>query len=123
MKNKRSKTRAENTEKKTRSGQIDEDVLKQVSREDIFKALDDEKLLKRAEFNFFCELLSLSKKLNEALNDLNQLISVLGAEKIGAFYKTLMTNVVEEKKRLELQEKISQSHKKRAKKVDKTELN
>lgn len=113
----------ENTEKKTRSGQIDEDVLKQVSREDIFKALDDEKLLKRAEFNFFCELLSLSKKLNEALNDLNQLISVLGAEKIGAFYKTLMTNVAEEKKRLELQEKISQSHKKKAKKVDKTELN
>ena len=114
---------AENTEKTVRSGQIDKDVLNEVSREDIFKALDDEKLFKRAEFNFFCELLSLVKKLNNALNEQNQLISVLGAEKIGAFYKTLMTNVAEEKKKIELHEKISQSHKKKAKKAAKTELN
>ena len=108
----------ENNEKiKVESAGIDKDVLDIMTQEDVLKAISDETQMKRFELNFFCELLSEIKGLRKDFDEFSQMISVCSAEKLADFFKELQGNVEQEKKRMELQEKMSQSHKK-SKKVN-----
>ena len=108
----------ENKEKiKVESAGIDKDVLDIMTQEDVLKAISDETQMKRFELNFFCEFLSEIKGLRKDFDEFSQMISVCSAEKLADFFKELQGNVAQEQKRMELQEKISQSHKK-SKKVN-----
>lgn len=108
----------ENNEKiKVESAGIDKDVLDIMTQEDVLKAISDETQMKRFELNFFCEFLSEIKGLRKDFDEFSQMISVCSAEKLADFFKELQGNVAQEQKRMELQEKMSQSHKK-SKKVD-----
>jgi hypothetical protein len=55
--------------------------------------------------------------LRKDFDEFSQMISVCSAEKLADFFKELQGNVAQEQKRMELQEKMSQSHKK-SKKVN-----
>lgn len=108
----------ENNEKiKVESAGIDKDVLDIMTQEDVLKAISDETQMKRFELNFFCEFLSEIKGLRRDFDEFSQMISVCSAEKLADFFKELQGNVAQEQKRMELQEKMSQSHKK-SKKVN-----
>ena len=108
----------ENNEKiKVESAGIDKDVLDIMTQEDVLKAISDETQMKRFELNFFCEFLSEIKGLRKDFDEFSQMISVCSAEKLADFFKELQGNVAQEQKRMELQEKMSQSHKK-SKKVN-----
>jgi HSP20 family molecular chaperone IbpA len=108
----------ENNEKiKVESAGIDKDVLDIMTQEDVLKAISDETQMKRFELNFFCEFLSEIKGLRKDFDEFSQMISVCSAEKLADFFKELQGNVAQEQKRVELQEKMSQSHKK-SKKVN-----
>ena len=103
----------ENNEKiKVESAGIDKDVLDIMTQEDVLKAISDETQMKRFELNFFCEFLSEIKGLRKDFDEFSQMISVCSAEKLADFFKELQGNVAQEQKRMELQEKMSQSHKK-----------
>lgn len=108
----------ENNEKiKVESAGIDKDVLDIMTQEDVLKAISDETQMKRFELNFFCEFLSEIKGLRKDFDEFSQMISVCSAEKLADFFKELQGNVAQEQKRMELQEKMLQSHKK-SKKVN-----
>lgn len=103
----------ENNEKiKVENAGIDKDVLDIMTQEDVLKAISDETQMKRFELNFFCEFLSEIKGLRKDFDEFSQMISVCSAEKLADFFKELQGNVAQEQKRMELKEKMSQSHKK-----------
>lgn len=115
----------ENKEKKDEikvtGGKIDKDVLNIMSQEDILTAISDSKQANRLILNCFCEFLSEIKGLRQDFDEFMQMISVCASDKLCAFFKELQQNVSDETKRLELQDKIKQSHKKSAKKSKKSE--
>lgn len=91
---------------------IDKDVLDIMKNEDVLKALGDDKQIKRVILNCFCELLSEIKGLRADFDEFSQMISVCSADKLADFFKELHSNVAQEEKRIELQEKMAESHKK-----------
>lgn len=107
MENEKNVKKVETTEAK-----IDKDVLDVLKNEDILKAISDDKQVKRLILNCFCEFLSEIKDLRKEFDEFSQMISVCSADKLADFFKELHSNVAQEEKRIELQEKISQSHKK-----------
>lgn len=108
---------------KVESAGIDKDVLDIMTQEDVLKAISDETQMKRFELNFFCEFLSEIKGLRKDFDEFSQMISVCSAEKLADFFKELQGNVAQEQKRMELQEKMSRSHKKSKKVITKSSQN
>lgn len=114
----------ENKEKETKikvtQASIDRDVLDIMKNEDVLTAIGDDKQIKRLILNCFCEFLSEIKGLRKDFDEFSQMISVCSADKLASFFKELQNNVVDEQKRIELQEKIGESHKKSKKSNKKT---
>lgn len=100
----------ENKEVEIKKAGIDKDVLDIMKQEDILATLNDEKLSKRAEMNFFCEMLSTIKDMNNAFSEFMNFLTICSADKLKSFFKELQTNVEDEKARINLQEKIKKSH-------------
>lgn len=115
MENEKNVTKVETTDAK-----IDKDVLDVMKNEDILTALGDDKQVKRLILNCFCEFLSEIKGLRKDFDEFSQMISVCSADKLAQFFKELHSNVAQEEKRLELRDKIAQSHKKPSKKSKKS---
>lgn len=105
---------------KVTGGKIDRDVLEVMKQDDILSAISDEKQANRLILNCFCELLSEIKGMRQDFDEFMQMISVCSSDKLTSFFKELQQNVADETKRLELQDKIKQSHKKPAKKSKKS---
>ena len=118
MENEKNVTKVETTDAK-----IDKDVLDVMKNEDILTALGDDKQVKRLILNCFCEFLSEVKGLRKDFDEFSQMISVCSADKLADFFKELHSNVAKEEKRLELRDKIAQSHKKSSKKSKKLSQN
>ena len=118
MENEKNITKVETTDAK-----IDKDVLDVMKNEDILTALGDDKQVKRLILNCFCEFLSEIKGLRKDFDEFSQMISVCSADKLADFFKELHSNVAKEEKRLELRDKIAQSHKKSSKKSKKSSQN
>lgn len=118
MENEKNLTKVETTDAK-----IDKDVLDVMKNEDILTALGDDKQVKRLILNCFCEFLSEIKGLRKDFDEFSQMISVCSADKLADFFKELHSNVAKEEKRLELRDKIAQSHKKSSKKSKKSSQN
>lgn len=118
MENEKNVTKVETTDAK-----IDKDVLDVMKNEDILTALGDDKQVKRLILNCFCEFLSEIKGLRKDFDEFSQMISVCSADKLADFFKELHSNVAKEEKRLELRDKIAQSHKKSSKKSKKSSQN
>lgn len=118
MENEKNVTKVETTDAK-----IDKDVLDVMKNEDILKALEDDKQVKRLILNCFCEFLSEVKGLRKDFDEFSQMISVCSADKLADFFKELHSNVAKEEKRLELRDKMAQSHKKSSKKSKKSSQN
>ena len=91
---------------------IDKEVLDVMKHEDILEAISDDKQVKRLILNCFCEFLSEIKDLRKEFDNFMQTISVCSADKLMGFFKEVQKNVVDEENRIELQEKIKESHKK-----------
>ena len=102
---------------------IDKDVLDIMKNEDVLKALSDDTQIKRVILNCFCEFLSEIKDLRREFDEFSQMISVCSADKLADFFKELKNNVSQEKKRVELHEKMSKSHLKPKKVVKKSTQN
>lgn len=102
-------------ENKEQTGGIDKDVLETLRTNDekLNSVLDDDKNFKRFILNCFCEQLSVVKQLREATAETNNLISVIGADKISAFFKEVTANVNEETRRARINEKLAMSHRKK----------
>lgn len=109
---------ANNEEIKIEGGKIDVDVLDILKNEKVLKSLRDDKLVRRLEFNFFCELLGEMKKLTAKIDDFANTISIVSVDKLAEFFNGVKKGFTEEKKHAEIQEKIHQSHKK-PKKINK----
>ena len=118
MENKEKVTKVETTDAK-----IDKDVLDIMKNEDIMASISDDKQVKRLILNCFCEFLSEIKGLRRDFDEFSQMISVCSADKLADFFKELHGNVAQEEKRLELRDKIAQSHKKSSKKPKKSSQN
>ena len=118
MENEKNVTKVETTDAK-----IDKDVLDVMKNEDILTAIGDDKQVKRLILNCFCEFLSEIKGLRRDFDEFSQMISVCSADKLADFFKELHSNVAKEEKRLELRDKIAQSHKKSSKKPKKSSQN
>lgn len=118
MENEKNVTKVETTDAK-----IDKDVLDVMKNEDILTAIGDDKQVKRLILNCFCEFLSEIKGLRKDFDEFSQMISVCSADKLADFFKELHSNVAQEEKRLELRDKIAQSHKKSSKKPKKSSQN
>lgn len=93
-------------------GKIDKDVLDIMKNEDVLKALSDDVQIKRVILNCFCEFLSEIKDLRKEFEEFTQMISVVSADKLADFFKELHSNVAQEEKRLNVQEKIKKGHQK-----------
>jgi hypothetical protein len=115
MENKEDIKKVEITEAK-----IDKDVLDIMKNEDILATVGDDKQVKRLILNCFCEFLSEIKGLRRDFDEFSQMISVCSADKLADFFKELHGNISQEEKRIELQEKMSKSHKKSGKKSSKS---
>lgn len=103
----------ENKEKITVSGgEIDKEVLDIMSQEDVLKAINDDVQMRRMELNLFCEFLSEIKAVKSEFEQFAQMVSICSSNKIADFFKTLKSNVEDENARIELQEKMKESHKK-----------
>jgi hypothetical protein len=107
MENKENVKKVEITEAK-----IDKDVLDIMKNEDILATMEDDKQVKRLILNCFCEFLSEIKGLRRDFDEFSQMISVCSADKLADFFKELHGNIAQEEKRIELKEKMAQSHKK-----------
>ena len=97
---------------------IDKDVLDVMKNEDVLTTIGDDKQIKRLILNCFCEFLSEIKGLRKDFDEFSQMISVCSADKLANFFKELQNNVTDEQKRIELKEKMGESHKK-SKKLEK----
>lgn len=113
----------ENNNIEVKTATIDKDVLDIMKQEDVLSALKNEKDMKRLELNFACEMLSTIKELNNAINDLMNVLTVCSADKLTEFFKEVKKNVAGEEKRIDLQNKIKKSHlkPKTSKKITKTD--
>ena len=107
MENKENIKKVEVTEAK-----IDKDVLDIMKNEDILATMEDDKQVKRLILNCFCEFLSEIKGVRRDFDEFSQMISVCSADKLADFFKELHGNIAQEEKRIELKEKMAQSHKK-----------
>lgn len=101
-------------------GKIDVETLDALKEEDILTAIGDDKQVKRLILNCFCEFLSEIRGLRSQFEEFSQMISVCSADKLSSFFKELQKNIGEEEKRIELDEKIKESHKKSTKKAKKS---
>ena len=99
-------------EKETQTPNIDEDALDVMKQEDILEAISSEKEMKRFELNCYAELYSAIKDLRADVDALNQMISVVSADKLTAFFKEVSKNLDTEVTRTNVQEKIKKGHKK-----------
>lgn len=99
-------------ELKVEDSGIEEEILDIMSQEDILTAISDEKQKNRLILNCFCSFLNEITSLRKEFDDFMQMISVCSADKLSNFFKELQKNVADEANRIELQEKISKSHKK-----------
>ena len=118
MENKEKVTKVETTDAK-----IDKDVLDIMKNDEVMASISDDKQVKRLILNCFCEFLSEIKGLRKDFDEFSQMISVCSADKLADFFKELHSNVAKEEKRLELRDKIAQSHKKSSKKPKKSSQN
>lgn len=107
MENEKETKKPEVTEAK-----IDKDVLDIMKNEEVLKALSDDVQIKRVILNCFCEFLSEIKDLRKEFEEFTQMISVVSADKLADFFKELHSNVSQEEKRLNVQEKIKKGHQK-----------
>ena len=89
---------------------IDPDVLDIMKQKDILDTLKDEKFTKRAELNFFAEMLSSVKEMNNAFNEFMSFMTMCSADKLKGFFKELQANVEDEETRVNLQKKMEKSH-------------
>lgn len=89
---------------------IDPDVLDIMKQKDILDTLKDEKFSKRAELNFFAEMLSSIKDMNNAFGEFMNFLTMVSADKLKGFFKELQNNVEDEETRVNLQEKMKKSH-------------
>ena len=107
MENEKETKKPEVTEAK-----IDKDVLDIMKNEEVLKALSDDVQIKRVILNCFCEFLSEIKDLRKEFEEFTQMISVVSADKLADFFKELHSNVAQEEKRQNVQEKIKKGHQK-----------
>jgi hypothetical protein len=93
-------------------------VLDIAGKEDIFGVFEDEKQMRRAEFNFLCEFLSELKDVVKYADDFVNTLTICSNDKLVDFFTNVKGNVEKEKTRLSALEKVEKSHKKTTKKKE-----
>jgi len=99
-------------DKETKTPNIDEETLDVMKQEDILEGLSSEKEIRRMELNCYAELYGVIKDVRATVDELNQMISVVSADKLTTFFKEVQKNLDVETTRVNVQEKIKKGHKK-----------
>ena len=102
----------ENKKIEVKESNIDPEILDVMKQQDVMDTIKDEKLLKRAELNLFCEFLGLIKEMNQEFNDFMNLLTICSADKLQNLFKELQNGVQDEQKRANVQKKVRKSHQK-----------
>lgn len=97
---------------------IDEET-KQALAEQIELGISTEEEMRRVELNFFSEFFGVLRDVNTAMRELQQVVGILSADKLNAYFKEISDNAHKVEVERKLKEKISMSHKKSTKKVGK----
>ena len=98
--------------------EIDQEVLDIAGKQDIFGVFEDEKQMRRVEFNFLCELLSELKNVTKSADDLVNTLTICANDKLVDFFSKVKTNFENEKTRVSAMEKVKKSHQKSTKKKE-----
>lgn len=93
-------------------GTIDKDVIETMRKEQVELSTSNEKLMRRCELDFYCELLSQFRTANKNLENFYQTLNMIGAEKLTQYFKEFSTNYKKEETRQKIKKEISKSHKK-----------
>lgn len=111
-------TKNEKNKVDVKYAEIDQEVLDIAGKEDIFGVFEDEKQMRRAEFNFLCEFLSELKDVVKYADDFVNTLTICSNDKLVDFFTNVKGNVEKEKTRLSALEKVEKSHKKTTKKKE-----
>ena len=87
------KTQATKEKVDIKAAEIDPDVL---GRDCVLKVIDNEKEMRRAELNCLCEMLSQLNHLHIALDEMLNILSIAGNDKIVEFFSAVRENMEKE---------------------------
>lgn len=91
---------------------IDRDVLDEMNAKKVDTAISDEREFRRAELNFYAELLSQLHGMTKKVEDCYVTLNMIGAERLTQYFKEFSQNWKEEEKRIAITNKVVQGHKK-----------
>ena len=94
---------------------IDKEMLDIIAKDNILSSIKDQTQLNRVEVNFQAETLRELKELSKALDKIDNLLNVVSADKLEAFFKETTENFKKE------QEKVNKSKKNSPKKTTKVQ--
>lgn len=101
----------ENT-KQNELPQADKEAIEAMQKEQIALGISDDKEFNRTMLNALLELYSVIGNVQKALSELHNTITIIGADKLSAYFKELSDNVKKEEKRQIALDKVRASHKK-----------
>ena len=90
------KTQATKEKVDIKAAEIDPDVLGELGRDCVLKVIDNEKEMRRAELNCLCEMLSQLNHLHIALDEMLNILSIAGNDKIVEFFSAVRENMEKE---------------------------
>ena len=105
--------KVEETEKvEVKDPGIDTAVVEELAKENIFNTLTDDKQIKRAELNFYCEMLAELDHLDQSMNNLVNIFTICSNKQITEFFNGINENIKKEQKIKNVEKIIEKSHKK-----------
>lgn len=105
--------KVENSQKvKIEDAGIDKEVVEELAKENIFHSLTDEKQIRRAELNFYCEMLAELDHLDQSMNNLVNILTICSNKQITEFFTGVSNKLKEEQKIKNVEKIIEKSHKK-----------
>ncbi len=90
------KTQATKEKVDIKAAEIDLDVLSELGRDCVLKVIDNEKEMRRAELNCMCEMLSQLNHMHIALDEMLNILSIAGNDKIVEFFSAVRENMEKE---------------------------
>lgn len=93
-----------------KQAEIDEEVKEEIAKKQVDLGLSDEKQMRRTELNFYCELLSTLKGVNDKLDTLYNIVTIVSQDKIVEYFRLLDENVKAEEARQKTLQDVEKSH-------------
>lgn len=95
--------------------QADKEAIEAMQKEQIERGISTDDEMRRTELNALLELHSVIGKVNSAIDQLHNTITILGSDKLTTYFKELSDNVKKEEKRQNTMKKVRASHRRKKK--------